>query len=372
MPTEVMYINLKWYYICKMVKRTVTTKLHQPTQEKRQEYQQLQSLYAELLNELIQKFEDGEFDYSVTTGAIENDLPSIIQNQAIRTAKSHHKEDGAVTFHRSQPVEINNQGWKLVENDNGTRLIGFTTTQGRIYCPIEDYNYIEPVLSKLVTGEADKSKLELYRRGNDWYVSFTAVYEEDEQDEDETVIGVDLGLNNIVTVVQPDTDEKMMVSGKDVGYIRRKFHSLRRELQESGAQRALNRLGKKEGDWMRDRNHKLAKQIVEFAAQFDNPVIHVEDLETIREQRRNRKQNRQIHSWAFGELRRYITYKAKEKGIDVKQVDPSYTSQRCYECGEIDNTVRDGNNFKCNGCGHTDHADMNAARNIAVRQPCNA
>jgi IS605 OrfB family transposase len=355
-----------------MVKRTVTTKLYQPTQEKQQEYQRLQRLYADLLNDLIQKFEKQEFDHSVTTAAIDNELPSIIQNQAIRTAKSHHTEDGAVTFHTSHPVEINNQGWKLVETDNDTRLIGFTTTQGRLYCPIEDYEYIEPLLSKLVAGEADKSKLELYRRGDDWYVSFTAVYDEAEPATEETVIGVDLGLNNIVTVVQPDTDKKMMVSGKEVGYIRRKFHSLRQELQESGAQRARNRLGKKESDWTRDRNHKLAKDIVEFADRFENPVIHLEDLQTIREQRRSRKQNRELHSWAFGELRQYITYKAQEKGIDVKQVDPSYTSQRCYQCGEIEETVRDRNSFRCDSCGHSDHADMNAARNIAVRQPCTA
>ena len=45
-------------------------------------------------------------------------------------------------------------------------------------------------------------------------------------------------------------------------------------------------------------------------------------------------------------------------------VNPAHTSQTCSECGEVDGRSRRGRGFKCVACGHADHADLNAARNI--------
>jgi transposase len=51
----------------------------------------------------------------------------------------------------------------------------------------------------------------------------------------------------------------------------------------------------------------------------------------------------------------------------VEKVDPAYTSQTCNPCGHRDPKNRESQAvFRCRACGHTDHADVNAARNIAV------
>jgi transposase len=51
----------------------------------------------------------------------------------------------------------------------------------------------------------------------------------------------------------------------------------------------------------------------------------------------------------------------------VEKVDPAYTSQTCNACGHRDAKNRESQAvFRCRACGHTDHADVNAARNIAV------
>jgi putative transposase len=59
-----------------------------------------------------------------------------------------------------------------------------------------------------------------------------------------------------------------------------------------------------------------------------------------------------------------IAYKAEEAGRTVIAVDPRHTSQRCHACGHIEAGNRAGVVFRCLVCGHTDHADVNAARNI--------
>ena len=53
-------------------------------------------------------------------------------------------------------------------------------------------------------------------------------------------------------------------------------------------------------------------------------------------------------------------------GKSVVTIDPRYTSQKCSVCGHIQKGNRKGHSFKCVKCGFQIHADLNAARNIAV------
>lgn len=55
------------------------------------------------------------------------------------------------------------------------------------------------------------------------------------------------------------------------------------------------------------------------------------------------------------------SYKAEWAGRQVILVNPAYTSQTCFECGSVDKKNRRAEGFLCLACGHSDHADLNAA-----------
>jgi len=77
--------------------------------------------------------------------------------------------------------------------------------------------------------------------------------------------------------------------------------------------------------------------------------------------------NRALQDAALGRLAMWVCVKAEEAGRRIWLVDPANTSRGCAACGHtsIDNRpARDA--FCCTGCGHSAHADLNAAANIAV------
>ena len=45
-------------------------------------------------------------------------------------------------------------------------------------------------------------------------------------------------------------------------------------------------------------------------------------------------------------------------------MDPRHTSQRCSACGHLTAANRDKEKFFCVSCGQSEHADIDAARNV--------
>jgi putative transposase len=76
--------------------------------------------------------------------------------------------------------------------------------------------------------------------------------------------------------------------------------------------------------------------------------------------------NRAILNNIWGERRRQLGYKCVAFGSELVVVAAAGTSQSCAACGRRDPDNREGCGrvFACVHCGHTDHADRNAALNI--------
>jgi transposase len=73
--------------------------------------------------------------------------------------------------------------------------------------------------------------------------------------------------------------------------------------------------------------------------------------------------NREIRASGWGLLAQRLEEKAPGR---VEKINPAYTSQTCNACGHCEPGNRESQAFLCKHCGHTDHADVNAAKNIAA------
>ncbi len=78
--------------------------------------------------------------------------------------------------------------------------------------------------------------------------------------------------------------------------------------------------------------------------------------------------NRGILASCWGLLATRSEQKAAASGAAVIYVDPRHSSQECRQCGHIASASRESQAvFRCAACGHEDHADANAAKNVLAR-----
>ena len=134
----------------------------------------------------------------------------------------------------------------------------------------------------------------------------------------------------------------------------------------------MKRLSGKEKRFQAWVNHTISHRIV-TRAKTANKVIALEDLTGIRErtnqQPRSKKERRLSNSWAFYQLRQFLTYKAIKQGVKLLFVAPRYTSQMCHRCNHIHpvrgESYRSGKRFVC-GRGWKGDADINGSKNIAA------
>ncbi|MEH2056371.1 MAG: transposase [Nostoc sp.] len=171
--------------------------------------------------------------------------------------------------------------------------------------------------------------------------------------------GIDRGLYH-----QAVTSDGQFFSSSQIRNIQRRYLFNRRQLQQKGtrsAKRRLKAMSGREKRFMKDTNHCVSKKLA------NQPLVAVfvlEDLSSIRTQRRGKKMNKWLGSWAFYQQEQFLAYKAEALGKRVVHQDPRYTSQKCNICKHIKRTNRHKSKFQCKNCGHHTHADLNASRNV--------
>jgi len=247
----------------------------------------------------------------------------------------------------------------------GLDHVSLNTLEGRVVCRLvlgsrQHEMLVDPAWE---VGGAD-----LVWRAGIYYLHITQNREApDVTEPDEGTLGVDLGITNLAT-----DSEGERFTGAIVHLVRNHYHLRRQRLQRVGtknAKRRLRQMRRRESRFQSDTNHCISKKLVQKAA-VSCKAIALEDLSGIRERVAVRHEHRyERHSWAFFQLRHYITYKAAWAGIPVYLVDPRNTSRTCSRCGHCEKANRTSQaEFLCQRCGFAAHADFNAARNISSKE----
>lgn len=286
-------------------------------------------------------------------------LPADMTTKAINRSSLFIKRSKANCLFKTKFADFDDDLFSIKDEIISLRLIG---AREKFQLDIGDYqrNLLKDAKPKFAT---------LFKKGDDFFIGICIKIETLEAQEKPACIGVDLGLRNIAV-----TSTEKIFSGTQITATRLKQAKVVRSLQSKAskgklttrknARKALQRLKGRTAKFQRWVNHNISKTIVDDAIKADS-MIALEDLKGIRA-RMNKKLRRKHrglqNSWAFYQLRQYISYKAEFAGVPLKLVNPAYTSQTCSICGV--RGKRTALRFACTSCGIS-HADINAAKNIS-------
>lgn len=199
------------------------------------------------------------------------------------------------------------------------------------------------------------------------------------------VLGVDLGIKcPLYLAINKNDNFKMQIGDIEHFHNQRtmfqkRFKSLQKLICTQGGHgrkkklEPLEKLKEKERNWVHTQNHVYSREVIKQALKQNAGTIHMESLKDFGKGKDGYVKDEYkylLRYWSYYELQSMIEYKAKLEGIEVKYIDPAYTSQTCSYCGERGERKKQEEfvctNHQCKRRGEKINADFNAARNIAM------
>lgn len=354
------------------MKLTIPVKL-MPTIQQKSIINETLNLYIQMVNDLVAEFVLLDKLEKKTSADINCAIPSALKAQSIQDARSVFKKyskelfktrkaaspDGKTKVIKvpvlKKPMAIwNNQNYSIGKDSLAFPLwINGKSTKTKIKAIIPERH---KALLENKMGTLRITKI------NGKYIAQIAVEILCENSHGTSVMGVDLGLKIPAVAVTDMGKTRFFGNGRENKYKKRMARAKRMALGKAKKLKALRKLNNKEQRWMKDKDHKVSRQIVNFARDNNVSTIQLEDLSGIRQTARtSRKNEKNLHSWSFYRLAQFIQYKAELAGIKVVYVNPKYTSQTCPVCGKR-NHAKD-RKYKC-PCGFKIHRDILGAMNI--------
>lgn len=308
-------------------------------------------------------------------------------------------------FKRDIPIFIHNKQFRIIETKKGLGVeISFFNLNKLKELGIKKGDRIKFLFPKI--DNSSKSILinlmsKTYKQGamqinynskkKKWIaiISYSFKVQKHKELKDNLTMGVDLGITKVATMSIYDSIKEQFlkmnykdicIDGKELIHYRQKIEARRKELSIASKwcsenkkghgyktrMREVNRIGDKYNRFKDTYNHKISRYIVNLAEKYECKTIQMEDLSGFSEV----QSESLLKNWSYYDLQNKITYKANEKGIEVRLINPKYTSKRCSKCGNIHIENRDCKkdqvNFTCQICGHKENADINASKNISV------
>ncbi len=178
-------------------------------------------------------------------------------------------------------------------------------------------------------------------------------------------IGIDVGLKVFLADSEGNTIPNPRFYRTSQKTLRRKQRQLSRRTKGSKrfrkASRNVAKTHLKINRQRRDHHFKTAKQ---YAEQYHR--IAVEDLQ-ITNMVKNHHLSKSILDASWSAFLDILEDKAGRAGHQVIRVNPRFTSQKCFQCGEIVQKSLSVRTHLCPFCGFVADRDVNAAKNILLR-----
>ena len=227
--------------------------------------------------------------------------------------------------------------------------------------------------------EGIPKNLTISQQGGKWYASIQTEREvETPLHPSTTAAGIDVGVAKFATLSSGEIFEPKNSFRNKVQRLARYQRAMSRKTKFGKnwqkAKRKINKLHTTIANIRRDYLHKTSTAISK-----NHAMIVIEDLQirnmsksskgTSEKHGKNVKAksglNKSILDQGWFEFRRQLEYKQTWRGGYVIAIPPQYTSQKCSCCGHVsrDNRMTQAK-FECVECGHSENADINAARNI--------
>ncbi|MBE1554519.1 RNA-guided endonuclease TnpB family protein [Sporosarcina limicola] len=334
-----------------------------PTKEQIQLVEQSSRAYIKIINTLVSEMVEAKASTKKSTKDIEADIPSAVKNQAINDAKSIFSKKVKKSNYKiipilKKPVCVwNNQNYSFdFTHISIPFMVNGKSTRLKIRALLIDKENRNFDLLKHKLGT-----LRITKKSHKWVAQIAITIPTIEK-KGSRILGVDLGLKVPAVVITDNDKARFFGNGRLNNYMKRKFRSIRKKLGKQKKVNAIRQLNDKEQRWMQNQDHKVSREIVDFATANTISVIRLEQLTNSRQTAcTSRKNQKNLHTWSFYRLAQFIEYKAALAGIKVEYVNPAYTSQTCPKCTKK-NKVKD-RNYMCR-CGFEKHRDIVGAMNI--------
>ncbi|HJT58579.1 MAG TPA: transposase [Ktedonobacteraceae bacterium] len=235
--------------------------------------------------------------------------------------------------------------------------------------PVKLANYHRQALS----GKTLNSSVQLNRREDGWWLTLS--YDEIvtvQTELDAPVIGIDVGIANFVTTSDGKHygtfHGKLREQQKRDRQKRQHKAKLRACLQKKGVTKLPSTSSRSGDRLIRHVKQEINRAVSQCFTEHQGCQFAYERLSVATMRYKARAMNAYLHASNLAHVPKQIAWNAAKRGVQATRVKSAYSSQQCGMCYYVDKANRpDQHTFCCQVCGHSMHADVNAALNIERR-----
>jgi putative transposase len=310
--------------------------------------------------------------------AWKRELPWLSEVDSIALQQALRNFDRAWQNFFENPEHFDRPTFKKRFAHDAFRVVGgaaMKTEQKRVWLP--KFGWLSFRDSRPWLGKV--TSVTFSRKADKWYVSLQCEVQvaQPRERSDEPWLGIDVGIAQYATLSDGthfDGVNAFQRNQRKLARLQRKLKNRTKGSRRGKAALRVARMQHHMACMRANRAHQVSSLLVK-----NHGRIRMEDLRLVNMMKSakgtiecpgknvaaKRGLNRRLADQGLRALRGFIEYKLAWSGGQFEAVEPKYTSQRCHLCGHTAKENRPTQEkFACVACGHEDHADVNAAKNI--------